>query len=119
LRRFPGVVLELRTARANSVPHSTMRHGKNPRKWSVKDRALAMALTTHEDSLCAGCGQPRDRSWNEDMDGYYGAHRVTCQGCQAVQLNIAEHGHPQGSQSIYVTDDSPAGYVPDPRMMPG
>ena len=119
LRRFPGVVLELRTARANGIPHSTLRRGTSPRKWSPIDRTLALALTTHEDGLCAGCGQPRERSWNEDMDGYYEVHQATCQGCQAVANHVDGHGQPKGQDTLYLTDDSPDGYVPDPRMMPG
>lgn len=118
MRRFPGVTLELRTARANGVPHSTLRRGRKPRKgWTAKDRLLALALTAHEDGLCRSCGQPRDRSWNGDMEGYYKAHRATCQGCQAAHLNVDEHGALRPSQVVYVTDEAPDGYVPDPRQM--
>jgi len=116
LRRFPGVVLELRTARANGIPHSTLRRGTSPRKWSAIDRVLALALTTHEDGLCAGCGQPRDRSWNEDMEGHFTVHSRTCQACSAVALHIDSHGAPKGAESLSVSDDSPAGFEPDPRM---
>ena len=109
--------MELRTARANSVPHGTIRFGRKPSKWTPRDRALAMALTVHEDSLCPHCGQPRDRSWNEDMDGYYTAHRARCMGCQAVHLE--QDSNPRKpAETIYVTDDAPDGYVPDSRMMP-
>ena len=116
MRRFPGVVLELRTARANGIPHSTLRRGSSPRKWSAIDRTLALALTQYEDGLCAGCGQPRERSWNEDMDGYYEVHSRTCQACQAVANHIDGHGAPKGAESLSVTDASEPGFEPDPRM---
>jgi hypothetical protein len=108
----------LRTARALGVPHSTIRFGRNPRKWSPKDRSLALALTTHEDGLCPACGHPRDRSWNEDMEGHYVAHKVLCQGCQAAHLHADAHGQPGPAERVYVIDEAPEGYVPDPRMMP-
>lgn len=118
LRRFPGVVVELRTARANGVPHSTIRFGRNPRKWTTKDRLLAIALTIHEDGLCSGCGQPVDRSWNEDMAGEYKAHRRLCQGCQAAHLEQDRNGPLKAAEHLWVSDDSAPGFVPDPRLMP-
>ena len=84
----------------------------------MKDSILQLALTTHEDGLCPGCGQPRDRSWNEDMEGYYTAHTALCQGCQAASLHIDGHGQLKSAETVYVVDDTPDGYVPDPRMMP-
>ena len=77
---------------------------------------LALALTTHEDGLCGGCGQPRDRSWNGDMEGYYEVHSRTCQACQAVALHIDGHGAPKGAESLSVRDISDADFEPDPRM---
>jgi hypothetical protein len=54
---------------------------------------------------------------NEDMEGYYKAHRVLCQGCNAQHLATADH--PLGpAESMLVRDQSPQGYVPDPRMAP-
>jgi len=111
------VVLELRTARANHIPHSTLRSGSKPTRWTVKDRLLALALTVHEDGLCRGCGHPKDRSWNEDMEGEYQAHRVLCQACQAMHL--ATDGHPLSpAETAFVLDITPDGYDPDPRMAP-
>ena len=108
--------MELRTARSWGVPLSTLRYGS--KKWTRKDRMLAVALTIHEDGLCNGCGQPRDRSWNEDMEGEYKAHRVLCQGCQAAHLEQDAHGPKKPAESIFVRDLSESGYEPDPRMMP-
>lgn len=116
MRRFPGIVLELRTARANSVPHGTIRFGRSAKKWTPKDRLLAVALTVHEDGLCKGCGQPRDRSWNDDMAGLYVAHRATCQGC--LTAHLAKESSPlKDADVLYVLDESPADFEPDPRTM--
>ena len=52
------------------------------------------------------------------MEGYYVARRATCQGCQAAHLDIESHGQPSPAERVYVLDDSPDGFVPDPRMMP-
>lgn len=52
------------------------------------------------------------------MEGHYTAHRAACQGCEAVHLHIDSHGQPKPSEVVYVTDDAPDGYTPDPRMMP-
>jgi hypothetical protein len=119
LRRFPGVVLELRTARANGYPHSTLRFPdrkrKHPHRMTRTDTILAMALTVHEDGLCGGCGQPRDRAWNADMEGHYEAHRATCQACTATHL--AKEAKPlRPAETIFVTDASPE-KDPDPRQM--
>jgi Mlc titration factor MtfA (ptsG expression regulator) len=75
-------------------------------------------LTVYEDGLCSGCGQPRERAWNEDMEGWYEAHRVLCQACQAVRLDMDAHGASSPAESVFVTDASPAGFDPDPRMAP-
>lgn len=112
--RFPEIVRELRTARAWGVPHGTLRFGR--KKWTPVDRVLALALTEYEDGLCSGCGHPRDRAWNEDMEGWYTAHRATCQSCQAASLEQDRNGARKAAETIYVTDDSPDGFAPDPRM---
>lgn len=75
-----------------------------------------MALTVYEDGLCSGCGQPRDRSWNADMEGEYVAHRATCQGCATAHQ--AKDARPLATaETLWVVDDTPAGYEPDPRQM--
>lgn len=35
----------------------------------------------HEDSLCPGCGQPKDHAWDPRNEGEYEVHKVTCQAC--------------------------------------
>jgi hypothetical protein len=49
------------------------------------------------------------------MEGYYTVHRATCQGCQARHLDAESH-KVGPAESVWVTDESPAGFVPDPRM---
>jgi len=110
------VLVELRTARANGVPHGTIRFGRSPKKWSPIDRTLAVALTVYEDGLCPRCGHPRDRAWNDDMADLYSAHRVTCQGCLAVHEETSRRA-PTGAEIVFTTDDAEPGFVPDPRMM--
>ncbi len=52
------------------------------------------------------------------MEGYYVAHTALCQGCQAASLHVDGHGQLKAAETVYVVDESPDGYVPDPRMMP-
>jgi len=108
-------VVELRTARANGIPHSTLRFGRSPRKWSPIDRTLAIALTVYEDGLCPKCGHPRHRAWNDDMRDLYKAHRVTCVACLAVHEETS-HRAPTGAEVVFVSDEAPDGFEPDPRM---
>lgn len=82
------------------------------------DRALAVALTLYEDGLCSGCGQPRDRAWNDDMAGYYEPHTALCLACNAVHTHVEDDrgGKLRPGERAYVTDSAPAGFAPDPRM---
>lgn len=77
---------------------------------------MALALTAYEDGLCPHCGQPRDRAWNEDMEGHYIAHQATCVACQARE-QATDGKKISRADSVYVVDDSPVGFVPDPRMV--
>jgi len=52
------------------------------------------------------------------MEGWYTPHRVVCQACAAAALDMDARGKLQPGESVFVTDDTPAGYEPDPRMMP-
>lgn len=77
---------------------------------------LALALTAYEDGLCPHCGQPRDRAWNDDMDGYYEVHEATCVACQAKERAMDGKKH-SPSRVAYVSDAAPDGYIPDSRMV--
>ena len=51
------------------------------------------------------------------MEGEYDAHRVVCQGCAELALEV--DGNPRkAAEAIWVTDGTPDGYEPDPRMFP-
>lgn len=107
--------MELRTARANGIPHGALRFGRSPKRWTERDRTLAIALTMYEDGLCGKCGQPRDRAWNGDMEGWYVAHRATCQACRAMALDLDRTQLADGEQ-VYVMDETPPDFEPDPRQ---
>lgn len=87
-------------------------------RWSQPDRLLALALTEYEQGLCSGCGQPRIRSINDDIDGYLVAHRYLCHGCKAAHDDVEAHGPLLPGQHVVVVDESEAGFEPDPRMLP-
>lgn len=57
------------------IPHSG---------WTDADRDLAVAYRMYLDELCpCGCGFPRHRAWDDDMDGWYEAEEITCYARQA------------------------------------
>jgi hypothetical protein len=49
--------------------------------WSTRDRGLAEALIAWEDSLCPGCGNPRDQAWDPRSEGEWEAHKHRCEAC--------------------------------------
>lgn len=73
-------------------------------------------MTIHEDSLCSHCGQPKERSWNEDAADLYRVHRVTCQGCQAMH-NELDASARKPAETVWVTDREPDAAL-DARLMP-
>lgn len=52
------------------------------------------------------------------MEGEYIARRVTCQGCRAGHLEQDAHGHLKPAEAMFVVDQTPDGYEPDPRQAP-
>jgi hypothetical protein len=79
-----------------------------PGKWSDRDLLLSMALTAYEESLCSGCGQPKDEAYNPDAEGWYEAHEVTCAGCKAQQDHGNGKKEPTPGAKVYVVDSRPA-----------
>lgn len=59
--------------------------------WSARDRLLAESLLSYEDSLCPGCGQPRDRAWDPRTEGEWEVHEDFCQPCTARHVEGGEH----------------------------
>lgn len=116
------MVVELRTARDLGKPLNLLRFGRE--EWRVEDRVMAVALTLYEDSLCSGCGHPRDRAYNPDMEGYYVTREHTCQGCAARDRHEAElrdkrdQRKPKAGLKVGVADEAwDEGYRPDPKAL--
>jgi hypothetical protein len=94
------------------VPHSVLR-GRPAGAWRDTDRLLALALTTHEDSLCSGCGVRKDRAYNQpDMEGWFAVHAAKCEGCAALELDAKQHDDRTRADKVYVVDERPSGDVP-------
>lgn len=67
--------------------------------------------------MCSGCGQPRDRAVNEDIDGWLVAKRYTCHGCKAAADDVEHHGKLGNGQHMVVVDES-GGRTLNPKFMP-
>lgn len=80
---------------------------------------LSLALTAYEDSLCGGCGQPKDRAYNPDMDGWYEARAdIQCASCAAMDRHREETKKPEPGTKSYVIDARPAHDHPRPWVPP-
>jgi len=75
-------------------------------RWTEKDKLLTLALRAYEDGLCTGCGQPRDKTFGFDAEGWYERHVVTCHGCAAREAERKDD--PQPGEKVYVTDSRPS-----------
>ena len=63
-----------------------MRGRDNDGKVTDVDRMMALALTLHEDSLCAGCGLPHSKTRGDDNVGRYELHDDgICHACEALE----------------------------------
>jgi hypothetical protein len=52
------------------------------------------------------------------MAGLYTAHHATCLACQVAHQDGEGRDARSPADHLYVTDDAPDGFTPDPRMMP-
>lgn len=59
--------------------------------WTPEDKLLALALQTYEDSLCSGCGHPRDEAYDDRAEGEYEAVEHVCQACAARERHAREN----------------------------
>lgn len=78
----------------------------------MQDRLLTLALTRYEDSLCGGCGHPKDEAYEDDeIDSplYYDVQEVVCQACKAHQEFTAGRKEPHPGAKVYVVAERPPG----------
>lgn len=75
---------------------------------------VTLALTVYEESLCPGCGQPKDAAYNPDAEGWYEAHEITCAGCKAQQDHGGKQKKSAAGAKTYVVDTRP----PDVELKP-
>lgn len=83
----------------------------------MRDRLLSMALLAYEDSMCPGCGQPKDVTFNPDADGWFEVQEITCAGCAAQQQHTKQHRSQKTERpglKTFVIDTRP----PDLELMP-
>lgn len=77
-----------------------------------------MALLAYEDSLCSGCGQPKDTVYNPDADAWFEAREINCAGCAAQHLHGKNQKEPIPGQKTYVVDTRPPGLELKPWRLP-
>lgn len=73
-----------------------------------------MALLAYEDSICGGCGQPKDVAYNPDAAGWFETREITCAGCAAQHTEARKDKKPAPGSKTYVIDTRP----PDLELMP-
>lgn len=58
--------------------------------WTPEDNALLLGLARYEESLCPGCGVPKEHAWHAELEGWWedGA-AVVCHACTAAQPDPA------------------------------
>lgn len=55
-------------------------------QWTDEDRALMLALRIHQDSLCPGCGHPKNTAWHhQSIDSFEMDGEFVCWACTAAQ----------------------------------
>lgn len=87
---------------------SVLRGERKPgKKWSQKDRALALALTLYEADLCQGCGQPMSLSSGEHPHDYE-VRNTRCMACAEIE-EFQDSGKAKtldsGTKTYVVVDD--------------
>ena len=78
-------------------------------RFSDKDRVAAIALTVYEGLFCPDCGEPKERAFNPEMDGWYKAQTIECQGCAARHQHAGEQKEPNPAEKVYLLDEWPDG----------
>lgn len=75
-------------------------HRKPGKKWTVKDRSFALALTIYEAELCNGCGQPMSMSTGELT---YQIDTITCEACAELEDHRDGSAEHVNGEKTYVT----------------
>lgn len=89
----------IETAARFAVPPSVIL-GIGKGRWSEKDRLLTLAHTKYLKSLCPGCGHPRDRCWDTDVE----VERVSylCGVCAVSERDSSEGERRPGEKVAYM-----------------
>lgn len=69
--------------------------------WTKRDRLFALALTTYEQGLCRGCGQPLRLTTGPHARDYE-VESDTCRGCQELEEYTRQ---PNAGEKRYVVPD--------------
>lgn len=95
-------------------PTGLVRHSS---EWVDQDYVLAEAWSAHQQSLCpCGCGYPRNKAWDDTMDGWFEAHETVCYAKAAKERWEKDHSErnksgdlispPREGSLVYVVDAS-------------
>lgn len=77
---------------------------KPGKKWTMRDRSFALALTAHEADLCRGCGQPMSRTTGEHKHDFE-VETVTCVACDELERFRELSREPEKGEKTYVVRD--------------
>lgn len=71
-------------------------------KWSLADRLAVLAYETYVASLCEGCNQRRERSFNPEMAENYQVHPHPCYGCKQLEEASSKQKNAKGMKNYLV-----------------
>lgn len=52
-------------------------------EWTEEDRAALLGLQRYEETLCPGCGHPKQVAWHSNMTGWWKSDLFVCLACTA------------------------------------
>lgn len=62
--------------------------------WTDEDRLLMLAYAEYKNTLCPGCGHPKDTAWHPDNDGFFEVVReYVCHACAAIDAHGLDPEH--------------------------
>lgn len=77
-------------------------------EWTIEDQGLMLALEAYEDTLCPGCGQPKQLAWHSHTEDEWDSTRLVCHACTAQQGKETVYAFP----SLFLSDDRVAALPP-------